>query len=136
APGLAELLDRYHFTERLEIRSGADVAVAVIGTDAPAALGETPGRCVERAGGILVTGGRHGFSFAWCVGPETGAGEVAGALPELDPELAEAVRIAAGEPRGGLDTDERTLPLEAGLAGHGSTTQGCYSRRERVAPTR
>src|SRR5690606_24694337 len=35
APGLAELLDRYHFTERLEIRSGADVAVAVIGTDAP-----------------------------------------------------------------------------------------------------
>lgn len=44
----------------------------------------------------------------------------------------EAVRIAAGIPRIGLDTDQRTLPNEIGLFGT-ALEKGCYRGQETVA---
>ena len=46
----------------------------------------------------------------------------------------EALRIARGEPRLGLDTDERTIPNEVGWIGPGvHLAKGCYRGQEAVA---
>ena len=46
----------------------------------------------------------------------------------------EALRIARGEPRVGLDTDERTIPNEAGFIGPAvHLDKGCYRGQETVA---
>ncbi len=46
----------------------------------------------------------------------------------------EALRIEAGAPRIGLDTDERTIPNEAGLLGVAvHLDKGCYRGQETVA---
>jgi tRNA-modifying protein YgfZ len=47
---------------------------------------------------------------------------------------AEALRISSGVPRLGLDTDERTIPNEAGLIGLAvALEKGCYRGQETVA---
>jgi tRNA-modifying protein YgfZ len=49
-------------------------------------------------------------------------------------EVAEAVRIAAGEPRLGVDIGEDTIPQEGGVvAGAVDFTKGCYLGQELVA---
>lgn len=46
----------------------------------------------------------------------------------------EALRIAAGRPRFGLDTDDRTIPNEVGLLGSAvHLDKGCYRGQETVA---
>ena len=46
----------------------------------------------------------------------------------------EALRIARGEPRLGLDTDERTIPNEVGWIGSAvHLDKGCYRGQETVA---
>lgn len=46
----------------------------------------------------------------------------------------EALRIAAGRPRFGLDTDDRTIPNEVGLLGRAvHLDKGCYRGQETVA---
>jgi hypothetical protein len=55
-------------------------------------------------------------------------------LDEGDPGEYEALRIAAGEPRWGVDVDVKTIPQESGLVG--STVdfaKGCYLGQELVA---
>jgi folate-binding protein YgfZ len=60
-------------------------------------------------------------------------------LGSLDGQAAgvwayEALRIAAGNPRLGLDTDERTIPNEVGWLGVGvHLNKGCYRGQETVA---
>jgi folate-binding protein YgfZ len=54
----------------------------------------------------------------------------AGAAP-VSPELVEALRIDAGRPLFGVDMNEDTIPLEAGLLDRAiSTTKGCYVGQE------
>jgi folate-binding protein YgfZ len=55
-----------------------------------------------------------------------------GARP-LDEREAEALRIAAGEPRYGVDMGEDVLPLEARLDDAVSMTKGCYMGQEVIA---
>jgi folate-binding protein YgfZ len=64
------------------------------------------------------------------------------ALPELPADLGppsgtwahEALRIAAGRPRLGLDTDHRTIPNEVGWIGTAvHMDKGCYRGQETVA---
>lgn len=56
---------------------------------------------------------------------------VADGLPEIDPAEAEALRIEAGYPRWGVDMNEETIPLEAGLLDRAiSQTKGCYVGQE------
>lgn len=54
-------------------------------------------------------------------------------LPLSPPETLEAMRIAAGVPAIGVDTTEKTLVQEAGLADAVSFDKGCYLGQETVA---
>ena len=52
-------------------------------------------------------------------------------LPELDAADVEAMRIEAGRARWGVDMNEETIPLEAGLLERAiSQTKGCYVGQE------
>jgi folate-binding protein YgfZ len=55
----------------------------------------------------------------------------AGATP-AGTEAFEAARVAAGVPRQGVDTDERTIPQEAFLLDAVSFTKGCFLGQELV----
>jgi len=49
----------------------------------------------------------------------------------VDPEVAEVARIEAGQPKFGVDMDEDTIPLEAGIEDRAiSLTKGCYVGQE------
>jgi folate-binding protein YgfZ len=55
------------------------------------------------------------------------------AAPVVDAAAYELARIEAGVPRQGLDTDERTIPQEAGLDTNAvSFTKGCFVGQELV----
>lgn len=105
-PALADWLDRMRFMMRVEV---ADV------TDAWAVLGR-PGLAwsIESRADVAGWPERHGTPagiWAW-----------------------EAQRIAAGHPRFGLDTDERTIPNEVGLLERAvHLDKGCYRGQETVA---
>jgi folate-binding protein YgfZ len=52
-------------------------------------------------------------------------------VADLDEATAEAIRIEAGVPRFGVDMDESTIPLEAGIESRAiSLTKGCYVGQE------
>jgi folate-binding protein YgfZ len=54
----------------------------------------------------------------------------AGAV-ELDEATAEAIRVESGVPRFGIDMDQDTIPLEAGIESRAiSFTKGCYVGQE------
>lgn len=56
---------------------------------------------------------------------------IADGLPELDAADVEAMRIEAGHARWGVDMNEETIPLEAGLLERAiSQTKGCYVGQE------
>ena len=49
----------------------------------------------------------------------------------VDPEVLEALRVAAGRPRWGTELTEDVIPLEAGLLDRAiSQTKGCYTGQE------
>ena len=52
---------------------------------------------------------------------------------EASPEEQEYLRILAGEPRWEAELDERSLPLQSGLASHVRLGRGCYIGQEYVA---
>lgn len=52
---------------------------------------------------------------------------------EVDEESLEVVRVEAGIPRDGVDIDDDTIPLEAGLVDWISFTKGCYVGQEVIA---
>ncbi len=118
AADLVEWLDRMRFLMRVEVTDvTADVAVAW-----------RPSPTVE-AGET----GRHDLvprdrlaAYAEAAGPACGTWAY------------EALRIARGEPRLGLDTDHRTIPNEVGWVGPGPHSavhldKGCYRGQETVA---
>ena len=56
-----------------------------------------------------------------------------GEAVEATPEEQEYLRILAGEPRWEAELDERSLPLQSGLASHVRLGRGCYIGQEYVA---
>ena len=106
AAPLVEFLDRMRFLSRVEV---ADVTAEV-------ALTFRPG-----AGHELIP--REKLSaYAEAAGPACGLWAY------------EALRIARGEPRPGLDTDARTIPNEVGWLGSAvHLDKGCYRGQETVA---
>jgi hypothetical protein len=114
APALVEWLDRMRFLMRVEVR---DVTEEVAVTWRPAA----------RADGAPYSGyevvPRDSLeAYARAAGPACGMWAF------------EALRIARGEPRLGLDTDHRTIPNEAGWIGTAvHMDKGCYRGQETVA---
>jgi folate-binding protein YgfZ len=149
---LLQFLTSMKFMLRVEAQDvTADYGVlTVLGPQVPAALtGRAP---AERAGGSEGTSDDAapwaarlnadlgpGLPGADLIVPRSGLAAVAARLRGEGAELAglwayEALRIAAGRPRFGLDTDHRTIPHEVGwieTAVH--LNKGCYRGQETVA---
>jgi hypothetical protein len=103
---LVEFLDRMRFLSRVEV---ADVTAEVALTFRPGAGHELVPREKLPA-------------YAEAAGPACGLWAY------------EALRIARGEPRHGLDTDARTIPNEVGWVGSAvHLDKGCYRGQETVA---
>ena len=128
---LQELLERYHFTEKLTIHTHelGQVHEHVAGDGSQAFVGEC--HWSEHADGPVLHVERRGVSFTRCHGGPLVESDV---TPEpLDEVLAEAARMLAGFVRVGLETEATTLALEADLDDHCSTSKGCYTGQEIVA---
>jgi tRNA-modifying protein YgfZ len=114
APALVEFLDRMRFMMRVEV---TDVTEEVAAAWRPAAR-------VDGApySGYVFLPRKDLEVFAEAAGPACGMWAF------------EALRIARGEPRLGLDTDHRTIPNEAGWIGSAvHLDKGCYRGQETVA---
>ena len=110
---LVDFLDRMRFMMRVEV---ADVTAELATTWRPGATAEGP-----YAGYEVVPRDRL-TAYAEAAGPACGLWAF------------EALRIARGEPRLGLDTDHRTIPNEAGWIGPAvHLDKGCYRGQETVA---
>jgi folate-binding protein YgfZ len=111
AGALVEFLDRMRFLKQVEVTDvTADLAVAWRPTDGrhDAAYDLVPR---ERLAAYAEAAGRPCGTWAF-----------------------EALRIARGEPRFGLDTDHRTIPNEVGWIGPAvHLDKGCYRGQETVA---
>ncbi len=114
APALVEWLDRMRFMMRVEVADFTDeVAVAW-----------RPQARIDGApySGYILVPRADLRGFAEAAGPACGLWAY------------EALRIARGEPRLGLDTDHRTIPNEAGWIGSAvHLDKGCYRGQETVA---
>ena len=110
---LVQFLDRMRFLTRVEV---SDVTAELAVTWRPARLTEAP-----YSGYELVPRGRLP-QYAEAAGPACGLWAF------------EALRIARGEPRLGVDTDHRTIPNEVGWLGSAvHLDKGCYRGQETVA---
>ncbi len=124
---LSQLLERYHFTEKLVISTagpGQPVCEEWVGAVGAA---EPP-----RGGAVVFAWTRGGVQF---VRRHASRGDV---LPTwdgavLDADRADCMQMAAGIVSVGVDTEATTLALEAFLDDHCSTTKGCYTGQEIVA---
>lgn len=112
AAALAEFLERMKFMNRVELAVRDDLAVTW-----------RPARSPESfVGGFEVVPRASLDQYA------AAAGEPAGLW------AFEALRIARGEPRHGIDTDHRTIPNEVGWIGAAvHLEKGCYRGQETVA---
>ncbi len=118
---VAGLLDRYHFSEDLELIGPEEAETVTL----PAAVAALPG-------GLAVPSILPGAVEA--VVDDAGAAIAASGLPEAPPEALEMARIAAGAARVGVDTGPSTLVQEAALEGSAvSFEKGCYLGQETVA---
>ncbi len=117
---LAELLERYHFSEDLEILGPEPVAVVTLAGTAPAGTG-----------GVVVPGPLPGTVDV--VTDDPGGAIAAAGAAEAPPESLEMARVAAGVPRVGVDTGPATLVQEVGLETAVSFSKGCYLGQETVA---
>ena len=111
APALVDWLDRMRFMMRVEVRQVTDeIAVA---WRPSSSHGSGTYDLVPRA---------QLSAYAAAAGPASGMWAF------------EALRIARGEARLGLDTDQRTIPNEAGWIGSAvHLDKGCYRGQETVA---
>ncbi len=110
---LVEFLDRMRFMMRVEV---TDVTEELAVTWRPALDADDP------AGRFTLVPRADLAAFAQAAGPPCG-------LWAYD-----ALRIARGEPRLGVDTDHRTLPNEVGWIGSAvRLDKGCYRGQETVA---
>jgi len=134
AAELLELLDRYHFTEQLTLSPGPeDWDCAEVWSREPLAA-PAPGKHIElEGGGVALSWQRDGLTWVRYHGPAAALSSACPDLPQLSNSQCECLRILAGIPWVGRDTDERTLALEAPLDDHVSTTKGCYTGQEIVA---
>jgi tRNA-modifying protein YgfZ len=119
-PALVEWLDSMRFMMRVEVEDVTD-RLAVVWRPASGTEAERPAEPAPYPGYRLVE--RDALTaFAEAAGPACGMWAF------------EALRIARGEPRLGLDTDARTIPNEAGWIGTAvHLDKGCYRGQETVA---
>jgi folate-binding protein YgfZ len=123
AAALVTWLDRMRFLMRVEV-TDCTAELAVVWTAGhPAHTG-----CVTRQGLDSLGGSEQLVPRRQLVSVLEGSEPLAGMW------AYEAVRIAAGVPRVGVDTDQRTIPNEVGLLGVAvHLEKGCYRGQETVA---
>jgi folate-binding protein YgfZ len=129
---LVQLLDHFHFIERINVHVPTLGCFEWTGKTfpAPLQLGDNIARHGE--GGFQVAVSRFGVRTIRFHAPRPD-------LPtscvgrHASEELWEAVRMGAGFVKVGLETDVSTLALEAMLDDHCSTTKGCFTGQETVA---
>jgi folate-binding protein YgfZ len=123
---LATGLNRFKIRVKVEIAQVPVAALALRGVEPPAATPE----------GVQILAVQWSGAVAFdAIGSEAsieGLSEMVDA-PFIDPGAYELARIEAGVPRQGFDTDERTIPQEAGLELDAvSFTKGCFVGQELV----
>ena len=120
---LAATLGRYRIRVDVTIEVESGPIWLIVGGEG----GPGPGAWRRHGSGLEADLSWSGVSRLLVVGPR----------PELESGSEgqyEALRIAAGEPRWGVDVDERTIPQETGLEEVAvSFTKGCYLGQELVA---
>ncbi|HET9873591.1 MAG TPA: folate-binding protein [Propionibacteriaceae bacterium] len=123
AAPLVAWLERMRFLMRVEVADRTDEFAVVW------KAGGTPDSELLARPGLDSLGGRELFV------PRSALSATLAAEPMLAGTWAyEALRIAAGVPRIGIDTDHRTIPNEIGLLGVGvHLDKGCYRGQETVA---
>jgi tRNA-modifying protein YgfZ len=126
---LTDFLNSMKFMLRVDVQDvTADRAVlTLLGPGVPASLDVAADARIATAAGADLIVARAGMAGTVAALRSAGAG-LAGMWAH------EALRIAAGRPRPGLDTDHRTIPHEVGwidTAVH--LTKGCYRGQETVA---
>ncbi|MCK5941970.1 MAG: folate-binding protein YgfZ, partial [Planctomycetes bacterium] len=124
AQRLLELLERYHFSEQLAIAAVASDD----GHEYVDAAREPVASAVDTEHGCQLRFARRGVLFVRSYGDATRV-----SASPLSDDLAEALRMAAGMVRVGVETEASTLALEADLDDHCSTRKGCYTGQEIVA---
>ena len=145
APALVGWLDRMRFMMRVEVTDVTD-DLAVTWRPAKALTPvEDPSTLVEDASTLVeVRAARRASKPPHPIADSLPAYEfvprrelqayAAAAGPACGMWAFEALRIARGEPRLGLDTDHRTIPNEAGWIGRAvHLDKGCYRGQETVA---
>ncbi len=134
---LAEYLDRFHFTEKLEMEVVADRECAgIYGERAFEVAGVAPGSFTVRDDGIgLFATERFGVRWVHAHGPAAALDSWRDGLglAKLSDELAACLRLATVQIVVGHDADDKTIALEAPVEDHISTTKGCYTGQEIVA---
>lgn len=117
---LMGLLERYHFSEDLELLGPEPVEIVTLAGGA-----RTPGA-------LTVPGPLPGTVDV--VADDPAAAIAAAGAEEVTADALELARVAAGVPRVGVDTGETTLVQEAALEGAAvSFDKGCYLGQETVA---
>ncbi|HIE21557.1 MAG TPA: folate-binding protein, partial [Acidimicrobiia bacterium] len=120
---LATTLGRYRIRVDVDVEPSSEPAWVVMESDE----GPDPGSWFRRGSGLESDISWPGVRRTLVIGPRPGVGE--GSMDQY-----EALRIAAGEPRWGVDVDEGTIPQEAGLEEVAvDFTKGCYLGQELVA---
>ncbi len=122
---LQQLLERYHFTEKLTI------AVPPVPDRCAEWIGATGEATPTAADAVRFEFARHGVTFVRAHRADATPLALPGAT--LTEAHAEALRMAAGLVRIGVETEANTLALEAALDDHCSTSKGCYTGQEIVA---
>lgn len=134
ATELLELLDRFHFTEKLSLSAPPEGWGCREVWSREPLTNPAPGKSILLEGdGLALSWQREGLTFVRYHGPAEVLDAACPEARELADDEAECLRILAGLPWVGRDTDERTLALEAPLDDHISLTKGCYTGQEIVA---
>lgn len=131
AEKLAEMLERYHFSEQLTVAAHPELTcIEVLGEP------EDP-RAREVSAGIELAGARGdtGFRRYHLAAAELEDSTVwnPGGVAPLSEEAGVAVPYLLRLPEVGVDSEPNTLGLEWGIADHISLTKGCYTGQEIVA---
>jgi folate-binding protein YgfZ len=131
AAALIEFLERMKFMTRVEI---TDVTAEVAVTWRPRPAVERTQSSVERARSSVEPVETNPYANYELVPRDQLSTYAEAAGPACGFWAFEALRIARGEPRLGLDTDHRTIPNEAGwIPSAVHLDKGCYRGQETVA---
>jgi folate-binding protein YgfZ len=122
---LAAGVRRFKIRVKVEITEVPVAALALRGVPRPADVADVQFVSVDWPGAPAFD----------AVGPEGAIAQLSAAVdaPRFDADAYERARIVAGVPRQGFDTDDRTIPQEAGLELVAvSFTKGCFVGQELV----